>query len=97
MFTMAQENAARRKVLHDFLDLEGFPSLGVNSPRRRLFKKTFPLHVACKRGNKKVVELLLASGADKTLRDYKRQTPADVAKRWNCNGSHVAFLHALGH
>jgi len=99
IFAKAQEDAARREVLQDFLMVEGFLSSDVNSARRNLFKKTFPLHVACKRGNEKVVELLLASGADATLRDSKRRTPADVAKGCNCNGngSHDAVLYALGY
>jgi len=96
MFAMARKSAARREMLEKFLMSEGFLSLDVNSRRRKWFKTTLPLHVACKRGDEKLVELLLTSGADATLLDSKRRAPADVAKKYNFNGSHDAVLRVLG-
>mmetsp|Transcript_32524 Transcript_32524/g.82892 ORF Transcript_32524/g.82892 Transcript_32524/m.82892 type:complete len:100 (+) Transcript_32524:330-629(+) len=97
MFVKAREAAARRAEaeLHAFLASEGF-GLDVNSLRRKFFRKTFPLHVACKRGDDRMVGLLVTSGADATSRDWRRRTPADVAKRYNRSGSHDAVLRALG-
>jgi len=96
IFAKARESAARRGMLENFLMSEGFLSLDVNSRRRKWFKTTLPLHVACKRGDEKLVELLLTSGADATLLDSKGQTPADVTKKYNFNGSHDAVLRVLG-
>jgi len=96
LFMKAEARRERRKMLADFLLSEGFSPRNVNSSRRRLFRTTFPLHVACKRGDARMVELLLASGADATLRDSKGQTPVDVATRYNRKGSHMAVLQALG-
>jgi len=91
----AKWGAASSRTLDNFLVREGFTS-GVNGRRRWLCRTTYPLHVACKQGYEKMVELLLASGADATLRDSERRTPAEVAKRYDCNGSHDAVLRALG-
>eukprot|EP00425_Heterocapsa_triquetra_P040123 CAMPEP_0195065160 /NCGR_PEP_ID=MMETSP0448-20130528/10899_1 /TAXON_ID=66468 /ORGANISM="Heterocapsa triquestra, Strain CCMP 448" /LENGTH=181 /DNA_ID=CAMNT_0040096231 /DNA_START=123 /DNA_END=668 /DNA_ORIENTATION=- len=95
LFMRAQKNASRKKRLQDFLASEGF-DMDVNSSRRTLFKTTFPLHVACKRGDVKVVELLMTLGADETLQDSMKRTPADIAKKCNHSGSHDAVLRALG-
>lgn len=40
-----------------------------------------PLHVAAVRGDKEMVEALLAGGADKTIRTAKGETPLDQAER----------------
>ena len=46
-----------------------------------------PLHYAASRGLKKIIELLIARGADVNTKievgDYKGQTPLDGATRWN--------------
>mmetsp|Transcript_74654 Transcript_74654/g.192651 ORF Transcript_74654/g.192651 Transcript_74654/m.192651 type:complete len:227 (-) Transcript_74654:370-1050(-) len=81
--------------LMEFLFRQGF-SQDVNSQKLRLFRTTtFPLHVACKLGNLKMVKLLLAYGADKNLRDSRTRMPADIARRYNGRGSHDAILRAL--
>mmetsp|Transcript_57750 Transcript_57750/g.148561 ORF Transcript_57750/g.148561 Transcript_57750/m.148561 type:complete len:239 (-) Transcript_57750:288-1004(-) len=94
MLLEAQERAVRKSTVHEFLKNQGF-DLDVNSTRRKLFKTTFPLHVATKLGNEKMVELLLAMGADPKLQDSKRRTPAEVATKYNRDGSHDAVLRLL--
>ena len=46
-----------------------------------------PLHYAATRGLKKIIELLIAKGADVNTKievgDYKGQTPLDAATQWN--------------
>ena len=46
-----------------------------------------PLHYAATRGLKKIIELLIAKGADVNTKievgDYKGQTPLDGAMQWN--------------
>jgi ankyrin repeat protein len=46
-----------------------------------------PLHYAASRGLKKIIELLIARGADVNTKievgDYKGQTPLDGATQWN--------------
>ena len=46
-----------------------------------------PLHYAATRGRKKIIELLIARGADVNTKievgDYKGQTPLDGAMQWN--------------
>jgi len=46
-----------------------------------------PLHYAATRGLKKIIELLIAKGADVNTKievgDYKGQTPLDGATQWN--------------
>jgi len=46
-----------------------------------------PLHYAATRGLKKIIELLIAKGADVNTKievgDYKDQTPLDGAMQWN--------------
>lgn len=38
-----------------------------------------PLHVACQYGHPDAVRLLLAAGADRSIRDYAGSTPHDLA------------------
>mmetsp|Transcript_35510 Transcript_35510/g.91302 ORF Transcript_35510/g.91302 Transcript_35510/m.91302 type:complete len:192 (+) Transcript_35510:108-683(+) len=90
-----QERAVRKQQVREFLSREGFDEQDVNCARRWLFKVTFPLHVACRQGDDQMVELLLSSGADATLRDSGVRTAADVAKRYNRDGSHDAVLKEL--
>jgi len=94
MLREAQARAVRKSTVHEFLKNQGF-DLDVNSTRRKLFKTTFPLHVATKLGNEKMVELLLAMGADPKLQDSKRRTPAEVAAKYSRDGSHDAVLRLL--
>ena len=58
-----------------------------------------PLHYAATRGLKKIIELLIARGADVNTKievgDYKGQTPLDGAIQWNHTGT-AALLRKHG-
>ena len=45
------------------------------------FSGETPLHVAAVRGDREMIETLLAAGADKTIKTANRETPLDQAER----------------
>lgn len=53
-----------------------YPSM---EKRRVLKDRRTPLHYACLRGHKEVIELLLANGADPYVKDHRRNTAFDLA------------------
>lgn len=89
--TLRQE---RRAQVDAFLKAERFA--GVGSARKRMLKTTYPLHRAAEMGNGKMVEYLLAEGADPTQVDSSGRTAAQVAERKNKRGSHGGALTAFG-
>jgi len=84
----------RRAQVDAFLKTERFA--GVSSAKRRMMKTTYPLHRAAETGNSKMVEYLLAEGADPAQVDSSGRTAAQVAARKNKRGSHGGALTALG-
>lgn len=56
-----------------------------------------PLHLACERGNAKIVEILLAAGANPQIRDIDLNDPIDLAASYGDPRSVNAILNALGH
>lgn len=73
-----------------FLDDENFAN--VNHERKRLFRRSYPLHVAAKKGLSEIVSTLLEAGADPHRTDSAGRTPEEVAERYNKGGSHEDVL-----
>merc|ERR1719382_1499995 len=86
--------AERRRALKQFLNKNGFS--GVNEPRRvRLLWTSYPLHVAVEKNNLRVVEMLLAEGADVSQKNSSGRTAAQVAQRRNNKGERSTMLQLL--
>jgi len=86
--------AERRRALKQFLNKNGFA--GVNEARRaRLFWTSYPLHVAVEKNNLRVVEMLLAEGADASQKNSSGLTAAQVAQRKNRKGKNTTMLQLL--
>ncbi|CAK0899617.1 unnamed protein product [Prorocentrum cordatum] len=84
----------RRAQVQAFLRAEGFADVG--APRRRLLRKSYPLHRAAELGSGQMVEHLLAEGADPSQKNSSGLTAAQVASRKDRGGSHGSALRALG-
>jgi len=84
----------RRARVGDFLREHGFAA--VNDPRKKMFRTSYPLHRAAELGDDKIVEALIAEGADVALKNSSGKTPAQVATKKNKNGSHEGTLKVLG-
>jgi len=93
----AQEEAERRarsaRVV-EFLKAQGFA--GVNAGKRKMLRTTYPLHRAAELGDEKMVEALLAEGADASQKNSSGKTAAQVAGGKNKKGSHSGALRVLG-
>jgi len=86
--------AERRRAVKQFLRKNGFA--GVNDPKRVcLLWRSYPLHAAVEKNNLRVVEMLLAEGADASRTNSSGHTAADVAQKKNKKGSHATMLHVL--
>lgn len=94
-----ERECKERLALETFLECNGFPANasveGVNAKRRRLMRSTYPLHEAVKKANWKVVELLLAAGADPAMKNSSGQTALQMAEKLNKDFSHAQVLKAL--
>ena len=84
---------ARLQSIAVFLKKHGFS--GVNVPKRGCFRKTFALHKAAELADVATTTLLLAEGADVSLRNSSGRTAADVAKKKDNCGSHAAVFNLL--
>ena len=82
-----------RLQLSSFLEKHGFS--GINVPRRSFLRKTFALHKAAELADVATTTLLLAEGADVSLRNSSGRTAADVAKKKDNCGSHAAVFNLL--
>ncbi|CAK0836517.1 unnamed protein product [Prorocentrum cordatum] len=63
--------------------------------RRRLLRRSYPLHRAAELGSGQM-EYLLAEGADPSQKNSSGLTAAQVATKKNRGDSHAAALRALG-
>lgn len=84
-----QRTTADKEAVAAFLSANGFSAVGAG--RRRLMKTSYPLHLAAERGDARMVELLLAAGADPEQKDSSGRLPADIARKRGNN-----CLDALG-
>jgi len=86
--------AERRRALKQFLHKHGFE--GVNDSKRVcLLWRSYPLHVAVQKNNLRVVEMLLAEGADPRLKNSSGLTAAEVAQRKNKKGKQATTVQIL--
>merc|ERR1711972_399621 len=84
---------SKMETIKAFLQEHGFS--GVTAKRRKLFRATYPLHVAAELGEDRIVALLLEEGADPTQKNSSGQTPAQVAQKRNSKDSHASVLQSL--
>ncbi|CAE7304674.1 unnamed protein product [Symbiodinium necroappetens] len=89
----AMNHHARLQSIAVFLKKHGFS--GINVPKRGCFRKTFALHKAAELADVATTTLLLAEGADVSLRNSSGRTAADVAKKIDNCGSHAAVFNLL--
>lgn len=71
-----------RVLVINFLQKNKFP--GVNDPKSKtgcMKGDEYPLHEAVKQNQFEVVKALLAAGADRSLRNHKRQTAEQMVKK----------------
>lgn len=64
--------------------------------KRTLHWRRTPLHLACAKGNLKLIKLLVSYGADLTVRDYKWHTPLTLAAANTHYECAVAMVKELG-
>merc|ERR1712232_92708 len=91
---LLQEQVARDKAkLEAFLKEHGYS--GANAKRTKMFKTKYPLHTAVKINDPDMVRILLSAGADGSAKNSAGQTPAQLAKKSDKQGSHAGLLLAL--
>merc|ERR1712232_977765 len=99
--TELKAKAASDRKVGDFLKSHGFKS-DVNSKKSSMLKSKYPLHVAVKEQNVQMVRLLLAAGADKSLKNSSGHTPVQKAEQYSQKSkggwmpTDWAMLRALG-
>ncbi|CAK9110934.1 Receptor-likey region [Durusdinium trenchii] len=91
------EHLKRYLYLKSFLRQHGFRDARTAKPGGCFFKREslYPIHVAAERGDVKLVELLLAAGADAEKESSKGRTAMDFAKAADMCGSHQQVLLIL--
>jgi len=92
-----EEEAQRQQrsaQVAEFLKAQGFAS--VNAGKRKMLRTTYPLHRAAELGDEKMVESLLAEGADPAQKNSSGKTAVQVAGGKNKKGSHSGALRVLG-
>jgi hypothetical protein len=71
--------------INQFLKKHGFQG-DVNTKKSFVFKFTYPLHVAVKEQDLKMVRLLILAGADTSMTNSSGCTPAQKAWKYHANG-----------
>jgi len=91
----AEQKALDSKKVEDFLSEHGYS--GVSAKRTRMLKSKYPLHTAVKFASKEVVVLLLAAGADPTVKNSAGDTPKQLACKLSKTkgGTHGAVYEVL--
>lgn len=93
------EEALRNQFLEYFLKKTGFSSPNWMKLKKGMIKSSFsyPLHAAVEENDAQAVAVLLWAGADKDLRNSKKQTPLELAEAKNTktSGSHAEVIAAL--
>mmetsp|Transcript_102526 Transcript_102526/g.265126 ORF Transcript_102526/g.265126 Transcript_102526/m.265126 type:complete len:233 (+) Transcript_102526:98-796(+) len=73
------------RLLLEFLAEHGFA--GAHTPRRKMWRTTYPIHKAVKVGDPKIIEILLAEGADPNQKDSRGKTAEQLAQSQGRKGS----------
>lgn len=91
------EEARKQDELRTFLQSTGFKDVNEKKVKSGMLSSSFayPLHVAARANDAKVVELLLWAGADRKLTDSKKLTPLALAQKLNKKESHKQSITAL--
>lgn len=84
---------ANRRRLSEFLSEAGFTD--VNGKARKNMTTRCPLHVAAKRNNAEMVQLLLEAKANPAQTNSAGRTPAQVAEKCNKDDSHTRVIALL--
>jgi hypothetical protein len=94
---VSPRNLRSRAALEMYLIDHAF--IGVNTPKWKItatgVKKTYPIHVAAKKGDVKFLQSLLDNGADVKKKDSRRRTAYDIARKFNYNHSHTGVLQVF--
>lgn len=88
----ALKKKAKAEV-QSFLAQHGFKSL--KGQRRRLFRTSYPLHVAVRERDVVIVRQLLVARANPSKADSAGRTPLDLAEEKNYKGSHSDVIALL--
>jgi ankyrin repeat protein len=86
--------AERRRALKQFLRKNGFGDVN-DCKTGCMFSKSYPLHAAVEKNNLRVVEMLLAEGADPTQTNSSGKTAAELAQRKNKKGARATMVQVL--
>lgn len=93
---LEKKREERRRASEDQAKVEEFlrkhKFSHVNEKQSKMMRKFFPLHVACASGDCEMVQLLLAAGANRNVKNSSGKTPYDVARLANKHGSHDQVL-----
>jgi len=81
-----------KEILEGFLRQSGFWGF---KPRRTWLFRTYPLHAAARQNDLQAVQLLLKSGANPRVVDYRGRSPKQIAMKYDAAGSHVDVIKWL--
>ena len=92
-----KKQKSQREFLQDFLDRNRFSH--VNKPRNdylcRYTERMYPIHVAAKHGDIRVLRLLLSAGASRQQKTSRGRIALDIAADEDRFGSHKEVLNLL--
>mmetsp|Transcript_68035 Transcript_68035/g.127055 ORF Transcript_68035/g.127055 Transcript_68035/m.127055 type:complete len:230 (+) Transcript_68035:87-776(+) len=89
-----EQAKADAEMLNTFLTSKGYGE-DVNSKRKTMRKYYYPLHDAVNAKDADAVRVLLAAGADPTLKSSSGKTALDRAKKSNTDGSLATIVERL--
>mmetsp|Transcript_55524 Transcript_55524/g.140724 ORF Transcript_55524/g.140724 Transcript_55524/m.140724 type:complete len:191 (+) Transcript_55524:80-652(+) len=87
---------ASKKELKAWLLHNGFFTVSAQKVSTRSGRMSYPLHLAVKQKNPRMVQALLEAGADGRCKNSSGLTPMQLARRRNWRGSYDAVLAVLG-
>ncbi|XP_076275919.1 ankyrin repeat domain-containing protein 40-like [Rhynchophorus ferrugineus] len=78
MANILEEKLREASCIGDLEAVKTLLSQNINVNSQNPVNGWTALHWACKRGNERVVRLLLTNGADKNVKNFKEETPSDI-------------------